>query len=64
MSSNTIKTVRAQRTSVEEKIAAAKLSRRKAADDASKAKYTKEIEALRVEKKRLGATLRKERAKA
>ena len=64
MTTTDIKKLRSQRAEVEKKIDAAKVSRRKAANDAEKAKFTTEIETLRNERKKIGTQLRTQRASA
>lgn len=63
MTTDNIKALRAKRVAIDDQITSAKAGRRKAEDDKTKAKFTAHIAALREERKRVGATLRGERAR-
>lgn len=62
MTTHTIKALRAKRTEIDEHITVAKKARRNAADDAAKAQYSQRIATLRLERKKVGDTLRATRA--
>lgn len=62
MTTHTIKALRAKRTEIDQQITVAKKARRNAADDATKAQYSQRIATLRLERKKVGDTLRATRA--
>ena len=64
MTTPTIKALRTKLTELDDQITAAKTARRKAPDDATKAQYSQRIAALRVERKKVGDTLRAARSQA